>query len=152
MKDLYTYIKESISKVKFGDGIVVFDIDDTLLTPNSDIVRIIKHKPGEKPLVLSSDEYAKDPDVESHKEWFNFNDFRNPEKVLKSILTGTPKIKNLEILDDYVNAGYKFCFLTARGCEDVVKYAIQTFLKIYTFLTIKKKLHKNKRISPLIFC
>jgi 4-hydroxy-3-methylbut-2-enyl diphosphate reductase IspH len=38
-------------------------------------------------------------------------------------------LKNLRILDAYINAGYEFCFLTARGCEDAVKYAIQTVIK-----------------------
>ena len=28
-------------------------------------------------------------------------------------------------MDDYVNAGYDFCFLTARSCEDTVKKALK---------------------------
>ena len=32
-------------------------------------------------------------------------------------------------MDAYLNAGYDFCFLTARGCEDVVKRAIGDFVK-----------------------
>ena len=38
-------------------------------------------------------------------------------------------IKNLKIMDDYIQAGYDFCFLTARSCEDTVKKAIGDFLK-----------------------
>ena len=33
-------------------------------------------------------------------------------------------------MDDYVRAGYDFCFLTARSCEEVVKRAISDFLKM----------------------
>ena len=50
-------------------------------------------------------------------------------KVYDSITTGTPLIKNLRIMDEYIKAGYEFCFLTARSCEDVVKSALADFLK-----------------------
>ena len=32
-------------------------------------------------------------------------------------------------MDDYIRAGYDFCFLTARSCEEVIKKAISDFLK-----------------------
>ena len=78
---------------------------------------------------ISTEEFAKDPDAKSHKNWFDFSDFQNPQKVVQSIIKGTPILKNLRILDAYLNAGYEFCFLTARGCEDAVKYAIQDVIK-----------------------
>ena len=31
-------------------------------------------------------------------------------------------------MDSYIDAGYDFCFLTARSCEDVVKQALDDFL------------------------
>ena len=74
---------------------------------------------------------SKDPDAEdpSKKEWFDFRDFQDPIKVYNSIISGTPLIKNLKIMDDYIKAGYDFCFLTARGCEETIKKAIGDFLK-----------------------
>ena len=33
-------------------------------------------------------------------------------------------------MDSYLDAGYEFCFLTARKCEDVVKDALYKFLKM----------------------
>jgi hypothetical protein len=32
-------------------------------------------------------------------------------------------------MDDYIKAGYDFCFLTARGCEEILKKAINEFLR-----------------------
>lgn len=132
MKHLKEYIIESIKKLQSNEtGIIVFDIDDTLLKSNSDYIKVIKYINGDKSKkqYLSSEEFAKDPDVEKHKDWFDFSEFMNPTKCLKSILNGTPILKNLRILDSYINAGYEFCFLTARGCEDTVKYAIKKFIK-----------------------
>jgi len=80
---------------------------------------------------LTTEEFAKDPDANNpdKKSWFDYRDFRDPIKVYNSIITGTPLIKNLKIMDDYIKAGYDFCFLTARGCEDTIKKAIKDFLK-----------------------
>jgi soluble P-type ATPase len=33
-------------------------------------------------------------------------------------------------MDSYIAAGYDFCFLTARSCEDVIKRALDDFLRI----------------------
>lgn len=132
MKRLIEYIQESIKTLKSNEkGIIVFDIDDTLIKTDSNIVKVIKYENGDRKnkVELSSEEYANDPDVVNHKDWFDFSEFRNPVKVMQSIVNGTPILKNLKILDAYINAGYEFCFLTARGCEDVVKYSIQTFIK-----------------------
>lgn len=132
MKSLKTYITEAIKHLAFGtSGIIVFDIDDTLIKADSSIVKIHKYVGGDKSNVeyLSTEEYAKDPDVVNHPDWFNFDELKNPTNVIKSIIKGTPLLKNLKILDAYVNAGYEFCFLTARGCEDAVKYAIGEVIK-----------------------
>jgi len=112
-------------------GLIVFDIDDTLLRADTSDFYIYKRTPrGIIPLTTT--EYAHDPDAgdPSRKDLFDFRDFRNPTKVYQSIINGTPLLHNLRILDDYVNAGYDFCFLTARSCEDVVKRAINDFLRI----------------------
>lgn len=132
MKTLTQYLFESIKRLAPGKtGIVVFDIDDTLIQADASSIKIGKYVNGDKrnKIYLSSEEFAHDPDVKDHKDWFDFSEFQNPQKVVQSIVNGTPILKNLRILDAYINAGYEFCFLTARGCEDAVKYAIQTVIK-----------------------
>ena len=132
MINLVTYILEHIKPLaKNIKGIIVFDIDDTILKVNPAQIRIYKHKPGENEIALTTDEFAKDPDAAdpNKKSWFDLRDFRDPMKVYNSIMSGTPLIRNLRIMDDYIKAGYDFCFLTARGCEDTVKRALQDFLR-----------------------
>lgn len=132
MKSLYTYIIEKIKPLPSSiKGLIVFDIDDTILKVNPSVMGIYKKKPGEPEIRLTTDEFAKDPDAEDEtkKDWFDYRDFRDPNKVYSSIISGTPLIRNLRIMDDYIQAGYDFCFLTARSCEDVIKKAIGEFLK-----------------------
>lgn len=132
MKSLKQYINESIKPLHPNKtGIVVFDIDDTLLKSDPNTIKIYKTVPGEKEIALSTDEYAKDPDSldPEKRSWYSYRDFRDEEKVYKSIIEGTPLIKNLKIMDAYLNAGYDFSFLTARSCEDVIKSALSDFLK-----------------------
>ena len=132
MKHLNQFIQEVIQHLPNGKtGIVVFDIDDTLIHADKDVVSISKFINGDRKnkISISTEEFAKDPDAKDHKNWFDFSDFQNPQKVVQSIIKGTPILNNLKILDAYLNAGYKFCFLTARGCEDAVKHAIQNVIK-----------------------
>ena len=132
MKHLKQFIQEAIQHLPNGKtGIVVFDIDDTLIHADKDVVSISKFINGDRKnkISISTEEFAKDPDAKDHKNWFDFSDFQNPQKVVQSIIRGTPILKNLKILDAYLNAGYEFCFLTARGCEDAVKHAIQNVIK-----------------------
>ena len=132
MKSLQVYIIERVKDLPDSvDGIIVFDIDDTILKVDSSLIRIYKTKPGEKEIALTTDEFAQDPDASdiNKKSWFDYRDFRDPVKVYNSIISGTPLIKNLKIMDDYIKAGYDFCFLTARGCEEMVKKALKDFLR-----------------------
>jgi acid phosphatase class B len=132
MKLISQYIKESIKKLNGKTGIIVFDIDDTLLKVQLGSMYIYKHVPGsDKEIKLSTEEFAKDSDAldPNKRSWFDYRDFRDEQNVYNSIVNGTPMIKNLKIMDAYLNAGYDFCFLTARGCEDVVKRAIGDFVK-----------------------
>lgn len=131
MKSLVQYIYEAIKKLpEHISGLIVFDIDDTLLKVKADGIRVYKKDPKTgKETALTTDEFAKDPDVITHHEWFDFRDFQNEVKVYNSIIEGTPLIKNLRIMDAYIRAGYHFCFLTARGCEDTVKKALKDFLR-----------------------
>ena len=132
MKTLQSYIFERVKNLPDSvKGLIVFDIDDTILKVNSSLMAVYKREPGKEEVRLSTEEFAKDPDAEDpdKKDWFDYRDFRDPLKVYNSIISGTPLIKNLRIMDDYIKAGYDFCFLTARACEDVIKKAIKDFLK-----------------------
>lgn len=132
MKSLNTYIFEKIKPLPQGStGIIVFDIDDTLLKVNPDAIHIYKTVPGEPEIALTTNQYAIDPDAAdpNKKKWFDYREFEDPVLVYNSIITGTPLMKNIRILDNYIKADYDFCFLTARGCEDVIKEAIDEFLK-----------------------
>lgn len=111
-------------------GCFVFDIDDCIVKADGKMIGIWKEKPGEKPVRLSSDQYAKDKDAAVHKEWFNYKEFRDPEKVYNSIVNGTPILKNLKALDAHARANYTIVFLTARGLKDVVANALKDYLKI----------------------
>ena len=133
MKSITNYIFEKIKDLPDSvKGLIVFDIDDTILKVDPNIMSIYKKEPGKSEIKLTTDEFAKDPDAEdpSKRDWFDYRDFKDPIKVYNSIISGTPLIKNLKIMDDYVNAGYDFCFLTARSCEDTVKKALSDFLLI----------------------
>ena len=132
MKSLQVYISERVKDLPNSvSGIIVFDIDDTILKVDSSLIRIYKTVPGEKEIALTTDEFAQDPDASdiNKKKWFDYRDFRDPVKVYNSIISGTPLIKNLKIMDDYIKAGYDFCFLTARGCEEMVTKALKDFLR-----------------------
>ena len=119
-EDLQNYIVERIKELpKNIKGLIVFDVDDTLLKADPSVIKIYKTEPGKAEIGLTTDEFAKDPDAQdpSKQDWFDYRDFKDP------------LIKNLKIMDDYINAGYDFCFLTARGCEEAVKDALKDFLK-----------------------
>lgn len=133
MKSITNYIFEKIKDLPDSvKGLIVFDIDDTILKVDSSMMSIYKKEPGKSEIKLSTEEFAKDHDAEdpSKRDWFDYRDFKDPVKVYNSIISGTPLIKNLKIMDDYVNAGYDFCFLTARSCEDTVKKALSEFLLV----------------------
>ena len=138
MKSLIQYIKESLLLERVKQlpasikGLIVFDIDDTLLKVDTDVLKIYKNVPGKPEQALTTEEFAKDPDAAdpNKKSLFDFRDFQDPVKVYQSIISGTPLIKNLRIMDDYIEAGYDFCFLTARGCEETIKTALDEFLRV----------------------
>ena len=132
MKKLTVYILEKIQNLPDSiKGLIVFDIDDTILKVNPATIRVYKRTDDGEEIALTTDEFAKDPDAsDPAKDYmFDYRDFKDPIKVYNSIISGTPLIKNLKIMDDYIKAGYDFCFLTARGCEETVKRALKEFLK-----------------------
>ncbi len=131
MLSLVQYINERVKDLPNSvKGLIVFDIDDTLLRVKKGSMNVYKKEPGKKEVMLSTDEFAKDPDASdpNKRNWFDYRDFNDSLKVYNSIIEGTPLIRNLRIMDDYIEAGYDFCFLTARSCEDIIKKALDTFL------------------------
>ena len=156
MKNLNQYIQEKIKDLpKHINGIIVFDIDDTLLRVDPDEMHVWKNDPDTgREIALTTAEFAEDPDAsdQSKKHLFSYREFEDPVKVYNSIISGTPLIKNLRIMDDYVEAGYEFCFLTARGCEETVKKALDEFLLHKTDTGAMKKLGDkfNKVLSHAI--
>ena len=131
MKSLKVYIFERVKNLPDSvKGLIVFDIDDTLLKVDSSMMSIYKTVDG-KTIKLSTEDFAKDPDAAdpSKRNLFDLKDFYDPVKVYNSIISGTPLISNLKIMDAYIRAGYDFCFLTARGCEEIIKKALEDFLE-----------------------
>jgi hypothetical protein len=108
-------------------SIILFDIDDTILKCDSNDICVIKIKNGKEER-LSTDKFAKDPDLKDNNIKWSFKEFENPDKVRRSILNGTPLLKNLKIIENYIDKGYDCAFLTARGCEDVLKEIMGSFL------------------------
>ena len=156
MKNLNQYIQEKIKDLpQHVNGIIVFDIDDTLLRVDPDEMHVWKKDLDTgREIALTTAEFAEDPDAsdQSKKHLFSYREFEDPVKVYNSIISGTPLIKNLRIMDDYVEAGYEFCFLTARGCEETVKKALDEFLLHKTDTGTMKKLGDkfNKVLSHAI--
>lgn len=125
-------LKESIQPLPDGKkGVIVLDIDDTLLTAQN--IFIHKLLPDGKVVKLTPEEYAKDPDAKKKNDpssniKYSYEEFRDPEKVKNSIITGIPIINNLRIMDSYIRAGYQIAVLTARGLEDIIYKSLNRFL------------------------
>lgn len=144
-------LTEAIQPLVAGKkGIIVLDIDDTLLTAQN--IYIHKLLPDGKVIKLTPEQYAKDPDAKKKNDpssgiRFSYEEFRDPEKVKNSIVTGIPIIKNLRIMDSYIRAGYQIAILTARGLEDVVYKALNKFLMFRDadgeLKTVKNMLARN---------
>lgn len=156
MKNLNQYIQEKIKDLpQHVKGIIVFDIDDTLLRVDPNEMHVWKKDPDTgREIALTTAQFGEDPDAadQSKKHLFSYREFNDPVKVYNSIISGTPLIKNLRIMDDYIGAGYEFCFLTARGCEDIIKKALDEFLLHKTYTGAMKQLGDkfNKVLSHAI--
>lgn len=120
-------IVEEIKKPQ-GKGILILDIDDTLVKAKD--IYIYKQKDGKDIKKFTPDEYAKeDFKAEMAKGYtYDYRDFRDPNKLYGSIVKGEPIISNLKILDAHLNAGWDVGFLTARGGEEANKKAIKDWL------------------------
>lgn len=125
-------------------GLLVLDIDDTLVKANPNVIKVYKSVDGVEK-ALSTAEFAKDPDkakmgknVRMYNETkdapkkgiaFSIREFRDPQKVYDSITKGTPILKNLKLMDDHIRHGWDVSFLTARGLQETVTKALDNFLK-----------------------
>jgi hypothetical protein len=119
---------EEAAGPKNGKGILFLDIDDTLLTAQN--IYIYRKLPTDKKEVaLTPEEYAHETVTNDTKQYYDYRDFRNPEKVAGSIVTGLPIVPNLKMMDIHVKNGWKIGILTARGMEDVIFKSISAFLK-----------------------
>lgn len=103
--------------------VVLFDIDDTLISPEN--IFIWKKKDG-KETPLTPAQYAKENVKEERANGveYDYREFRDPKKVAESITTGKPIWKNVRIYNDHIKNGWDVGILTARGLEDVIFEAI----------------------------
>jgi len=120
----------TLLEVRSENSLLLLDIDDTLLTAQN--IFIYRKLPTDKKEVaLTPQQYAEDLNSKKaeNKQYYDYRDFRNADKVANSIKTGLPIITNLKIMDDYIKRGWKIGILTARGMEDVIFKSMQEFLK-----------------------
>lgn len=110
------------------NGIIVFDIDDTLFKTQSIIYKV--HDDTGEVEELTSDEYALDKDIEDDSIHYDFSDFDDPIAISRALKNGKPLIRNLKIMDKYANMGYEIAFLTARSQEDVVYDNLKKLIKV----------------------
>lgn len=116
-------------KAPVGKGILMLDIDDTLVKATG--VFIYKKDPnGKEVKKFAPNQFARE-DTKGEKAkgfTYDYRDFDNPNKLYTSITKGEPLIKNLNIMDAHIRAGWDIGFLTARGVEDANKKAIEDWL------------------------
>ena len=109
-------------------SLLLLDIDDTLLTAQG--IKIWRKLPTDKKEVgMTPDEYAKEVVTATTKQYYDYREFRDAEKVAKSISTGIPIVSNLQMMDSYIKNGWDIGILTARGMEKIIFKSIKSFLK-----------------------
>jgi hypothetical protein len=99
----------------------LLDIDGTLVQAKN--IFIHRKLPTDTSWVKQTpEEFAADPNSKNpnNKKYYSYEEFRDPDKVAKSILTGVPLISNLKIMDQYIKNGWDIGILTARGLENVI--------------------------------
>ena len=132
--NILNILRNALNEEKLPEGktgILLLDIDDTLLKSDSSLLKIYRKLPTDKEEVpLTSAEYAKEHVTPETKKYYDYRDFRDPKKVYASIANGAPLLNNLKVVDAFYNGGYDLGILTARGCADAVRKAIRAFLKV----------------------
>lgn len=114
-------------------GLVVFDIDFTILKPENIFVH--KVKDGKIVAKLPPEIYDQKETNEIRNAWkaqggsYSYDEYRDANKVINSIIGGVPFVRVLRLMDSYIRNGFEVAFLTARGMEDEVAMALDKFLK-----------------------
>jgi len=152
LEDVYRIVIGEETNLPAGKtGLIVFDIDDTLLRADSSVMGIVIKKFIEnggkwEPVAReNSAEFA----VSKYKDEkgnpkpgykFDFSEFRDNEKIKQSFFKtekdgkqiskgAEPIIANLRMMDSNLRAGYDVAFLTARGAEKAVFDNLMKWLK-----------------------
>lgn len=124
---------ETILILFMRNGLLLLDIDDTMVKTNADMIGVWKRYPNGTEKRLSTAEYAVDLDAKdggkSANVVFDYREFGMRDKVTQSIINGTPLVKNLRILDWAVEHDYDVGFLTARSAEDMIYEVLSDWLK-----------------------
>ncbi len=125
-------------------NLIVFDIDDTLIIPSKRYTKIYWVTKDGQRIPMTTQEFAENAKA---SETYDFSDFRDVDKIRKSILRGAIIEQNVELLRHYIcDKNYDFAFLTARGCEDVVFESI--IMKLYAYIPNDKiEQHFRKEYS-----
>jgi hypothetical protein len=132
-----------------GKNLLLLDIDDTLLTAQG--IKIWRKLPTDKaPVALTPAEYAEETVTTDTKQYYDYREFRDADKVGNSIKSGIPIISNLKMMDEYIKNGWDIGILTARGMENVIFKSIKSFLK---FKNAKGNLQNvgHKLVRDLVF-
>jgi hypothetical protein len=107
-------------------GILLLDVDDTLLKASN--IFIHRRLPtDEKDVLLTPAQFAKEKVTPETEQFYSFKEFRNREKIINSIVNGLPYLKNIKVMNSFVEGGYKIGILTARGMESAVYTSIKAF-------------------------
>ena len=132
-------------------GLIVFDIDDTLLHADSSIMGIIiqhftetgkwENIDREDTAQFAKSKYKDENGKAKPGYRFDFSEYRDPEKIKQSMFKtndkngkqiskgAEPLVANLRMMDSNLRAGYKVAFLTARGAESHVFANLMKWLK-----------------------
>lgn len=137
-------------------GIVVFDIDNTLLIAKDIFIWLTKDgKDVKKFSPEQYDAFTKQQKDELTKDGskFDFREFRDDKKIYDSIVNGKGHLNMLRLLDSNVKAGYDVGILTARGCEESVRKAINDWLRTKNsegkFVEINPNVLKKENIQAI---
>lgn len=124
--NIVQYFNEVFLLEEKGKSLLLLDIDETLVKPKN--IFIIKRFPNEEPVKLTPAEYAKEKVTLETKKHYSYEEFRDPDKVARSIKTGIPLITNLKIMDEYIKKGWILGILTARGMEELIFKTMKEWL------------------------
>ena len=146
----YRIVGEETALSNGKTGLIVFDIDDTLLHADSSVMGIIiKHftETGKWETIDRQDtaEFAKSKykDEKGNPKpgyKFDFSEYRDHEKIKQSFFKtekdgkqiskgAEPIVAQLRMMDSNLRAGYDVAFLTARGAEQAVFNNLMKWLK-----------------------